>query len=1606
METNKADLKIWVLMFLLAFGLLALPWKAEAGTWSKPGGPDGALVRQLAISPNYAADQTIFAISDAARDRSGSLFKSTDGGTSWFVNIGTPIDTVAFSPNYAVDQTIFASGGATGILKSTDGGTTWNTMKPSAEFCCVGMALTLSPNYSVDQTVFAATNFEILKSTDGGMSWLKITPAGVCAGCGIGQISIATSLNYAIDQTVFATIPAPSYMTGLYKSADGGNSWNIVNTASYAVGVGGVFLSPSFVTDQTLFAISSSGIIKSIDGGTSWSVVSTGLPNGRVKSLAFSPNYGSDQTIFVGMNGLHSSFETSVGLGVFKSTNGGATWTAVNTGLTNLEVNAIVISPSYPVDQTLFAGTYDSEGLFKSTNGGASWSVANTGLAGLLINSVALSPNYPVDQTVFAYSVPFVPSYYGSPSSPGSLYKSIDGGMTWAAVATGMTRGTLVSQIDLGMVSISPNYTIDQSVMATMYGVSRDSGASWTSLPMGDCGIARVYGFSPNYAQDLTIFNVAASCGNYWSYGGEVFRSTDGGNSWGGIARLGGLSLAFSPNYAVDQTVFVGTSGIFKTNDGGSTWTAVSFSGYPTVNALVISPGYSNDFTVFAGTNSGVYKSADGGLSWSLLNVGLSYIPAITSLAISPNFVNDQTILASGQLIGALKSTDGGANWSAVNGGFAGAVIIKSLAISPGYPCDGTVFAGTDGSSVWKYSDTEAMASCSASAPSILFLTPNGGPPGTSVTLTGSNFSATQGGSNVTFNGAPAAVTSWSDTQIIVTVPAGATTGPVVVTVSGVVSNNDHIFTVLVPDFTLSVVPESNTVVQGSCATYTVSVDPVNGFSSSIDFSVPSGLPFGATAIFNPSSVVPQGSSTLEICTSSSTPSGSSVLAIYGAGGDQTHISVVTLTILPGISTTLPQPVVTGKELARDLLQFQTDIQALMGLTSATRISFCLGLGEPSLIALCSIPQIGAFLAGKVFWYWIEEIANDPPDENFRVVVELKPVQPTEAIDNSELANVEARYLTILHQSNSILEAILITNERLQGAVAADEPFFINLQAMALLDLLQLLRVNQLELRDELISLAPLLVAFTDGPTFDGVEQRLFRLAVEGLGVEDLGLLESAGLTAEEIKTIQEMFKGLDLSVDFRIRVHNGLQQWIDLINEMILPGLERGINESQELIVSSDITSPTITASTSSLPNAAGWHNTDVTVSFTCLDDSSGIASCPGPIAVSTEGADQVISGTAVDLAGNSATTSVTINLDKTRPTVTFGSVTPLPGPSGWNNADVTIPFTAADNLSGVAETSVVGPLSFTADGAGLTQTVTVTDMAGNSATFTSPAVNRDTVPPTLLWGTASAAPNAAGWNNTDVSVPFTAADDRSGVADTSVPSPLVLSTEGMSVSGDVTVTDLAGNTASFTSPSYKIDKTPPTLTLPALAESYLLHSAVTFSFGAADSLSDVASLSATLNGVSVSNGSTIVLNQVGLNTFSLTGTDRAGNSTTQTKTFAVNYQFGGFLSPLTASDRTTFRLGSVIPTKFQLFDVNGQSILSAVAHLGLQQFSGTEPTGTPIDATSVSAADSGNLFRTDGTQYIYNLSTKPLAAGTWQLQVTLDDGTTHSAQIDLTSK
>ena len=232
----------------------------------------------------------------------------------------------------------------------------------------------------------------------------------------------------------------------------------------------------------------------------------------------------------------------------------------------------------------------------------------------------------------------------------------------------------------------------------------------------------------------------------------------------------------------------------------------------------------------------------------------------------------------------------------------------------------------------------------------------------------------------------------------------------------------------------------------------------------------------------------------------------------------------------------------------------------------------------------------------------------------------------------------------------------------------------------------------------------------------------------------------------------------------------------------------------------------PTVVATLSPAPNASAWNNSNVTVTFTCADTNVGVKSCPSPVTVATEGANQVVQGTATDNAGVTATTSVKVSIDKTPSTIT-ASALPIANSAGWNNTNVTVTFHCLDSLSGVAQCPQ--PILISSSGQNQIVSGIATDVAGNTSTPASVTLNVELTLPSIV-GSASPLPNAQGWNNANVTVSFACTQSSSPI--TSCPAPQTISTEGAGQSVSGTVTDVAGN-SNTGQVNLSIAKTPPAI-------------------------------------------------------------------------------------------------------------------------------------------------------------------------------------------------
>ena len=247
------------------------------------------------------------------------------------------------------------------------------------------------------------------------------------------------------------------------------------------------------------------------------------------------------------------------------------------------------------------------------------------------------------------------------------------------------------------------------------------------------------------------------------------------------------------------------------------------------------------------------------------------------------------------------------------------------------------------------------------------------------------------------------------------------------------------------------------------------------------------------------------------------------------------------------------------------------------------------------------------------------------------------------------------------------------------------------------------------------------------------------------------------------------------------------------------------GNTSTATVTVNIDRAPPTIIGAIAPAPTAAGWNNTSVTVNFICTDTGSGIAACSSPVTLATEGANQIVTGTATDRVGNTAQTTVTVNIDLTPPLIA-AAVAPPPNAAGWNNTDVVVSYLCSDSLSGIAVCPP--PATVSSEGANVSVAGQAVDRAGNSAGAAT-LLKIDKTPP-LVTATATPAANAAGWNNTNVNVTFACSDALSGVA--GCPQPRTVASEGQNQNISAQATDIAGNSGTG-SISLSIDKTAPTI-------------------------------------------------------------------------------------------------------------------------------------------------------------------------------------------------
>jgi ligand-binding sensor domain-containing protein len=273
------------------------------------------------------------------------------------------------------------------------------------------------------------------------------------------------------------------------------------------------------------------------------------------------------------------------------------------------------------------------------------------------------------------------------------VYRSTDGGNTWAPANTGLPQGLMVE-------SIVPDPTLPGQVyLGTDQGVflSADNGAHWQNASQGLPTSATVNAIAINPTDSNTLYAGTAQQGVYISH--DVAKTWSASNA--GLpanAQVRAL-LAVPGTRGVHLYVGLMGAGAFLSEDGGQNW-AASSTGLPAqTDGLSLLWQPSNPGGVYLGTSAGIYRSAEAGATWQAVNDGLGQ-PAPQVPALALNSEQPQFLYAATSA-GAYRSADGGASWDQVASGLPAGQAVVALAVAGSKASLGQIYVAAGG--VYRY---------------------------------------------------------------------------------------------------------------------------------------------------------------------------------------------------------------------------------------------------------------------------------------------------------------------------------------------------------------------------------------------------------------------------------------------------------------------------------------------------------------------------------------------------------------------------------------------------------------------------------------------------------------------------------------------------------------------------------------------------------------------------------------------------------------------------------------------------------------------------------------------------------------------------------------
>jgi photosystem II stability/assembly factor-like uncharacterized protein len=646
-----------------------------AETWY-PLGPTNIAGRMKDIAIDPLTTSIIYA--GAA---SGGIWKSVNSGASW-VPLGDALPSLAVS-TIALDpadpNTIYIGTGeghfnidavlGVGVLKSTDAGVTWDPTGLSWDLSqrLAVNVLRLDP---VNGTLLAATTNGVWRSVDTGNSWTQILTG------------TWTDIEFdpADPQHVLAchgnAYGSPD--NGIWSSTDNGQTFTQLSDPALppASDIGRLMLDFCEGTPTTIFCSISGdfgfndtaliGVYRSTDGGATWALRASG------------PNFFGAQGWYDHVCEVHPTNPNTVyvgGVDLYRSTNGGATFANITDAtIVHVDQHALAFDPTNP--SIVYSG--NDGGIYRSPDGGTFWADRNSDLATMQFYAMCQARQNP------AYAMG------GTQDNGTNRYTGSIG--SWQHILGG----------DGGYCEV--DYTTTNILYAELqFGSRRKStngGASWSNM---NNGVLEDGAWVTPLIMHPQDHNALYTLTRY------VYKTTNAFN-WSRVSGLISGSAMIAIDICRDQPewvyVIANARNVYYTDDDAVTWTAAATTGLPNAKAVSVAVDQVNPeraIIVFSGYDHGhVYETTNAGTTWTDITSNLPDLPT-NDVVIDPLYPSHIYV---GTDLGAFRSLDGGGTWEPFNNGLPNAYIDDMMIHE-----DGRVLrVATHGRGMWEVELTDVIA--------------------------------------------------------------------------------------------------------------------------------------------------------------------------------------------------------------------------------------------------------------------------------------------------------------------------------------------------------------------------------------------------------------------------------------------------------------------------------------------------------------------------------------------------------------------------------------------------------------------------------------------------------------------------------------------------------------------------------------------------------------------------------------------------------------------------------------------------------------------------------------------------------------------------------